>query len=1053
VRLIHVSDFHARAKYQTDQEVVIDAFLEDVVGVVREAPIDFMIVSGDVAFSADPDEYRIATESLLLPLMDAAGIDDRRRLILAPGNHDVQRAKINEFEELGLRAKLNDISGVNALLDDPAALGRVTARMTDWQAFVRDFYGDDQGDEFGGLLRFHAVEIDGAQVGIAAYNSAWRSSGDEDQGYLLVGDRVIKAGAARAKDMALRIAVMHHPPAWLAEFDSRQLNLALEGTFHALLTGHLHEAEPVGIDRTGGGYLHSAAGALYGDGGRGYANSYTVLDVALAEQKIRAQFRVYQPTREKFDAGVSVAEGGRAVFSLPATASELVEASGGRFGLTPADYMEKREQAGQLIAVWAREQSVIAPVVEASHEYRSPVESLQLYVVEPFFQRVPHEELAVPRGGKPRQPLTTDEILREFNDRVLVISGDGGTGVTTALVWTLLHFADLDHSQFPLLLHAHTDVQAGQRAFDLACRRGLALAGLSVSAEAALPPMIVAVNDADKLVDKKLDRLGRFIQANTESRFILGCRPDNLERISRRLTAESVKFATIHVGPFGRRHLRSLVRKAVNSADEERVLAIVSAVAGNTFSGRAPFVAAALISLAAAEETLQNVTDNVAITRSYAELLLGRNDRFEDSRVQMTYRNREHILQRIASKMLVDGDAGIISRADLEQFLRDYFDSIGWQLPVSYVVDDLVRRWVLFEARAGEFAFRQKPMHAFFAAGHAMEDSVFREFILADSLRWSTVIEYIAGLPKNDEKLLRQLHAAMPDRPARGATFARESPPVVIDDVSDLPEDDGPEAPSGASPEELDDVFDPMLYGDPSFQLATPGEEADQTFAAFAWTRLVSNVLRSSELVENTELKKRIFGSLIERWGDAADGLATHLQRLIAEHTVGFRESVLAATGEGDGGRELNDDEIADLFSMMGIAIVLWGAIDSLASLKLDNALAPLKPGHPVWDDPAAALVATALHADAHAENWLRYAFQLLDDYGQLEAVRVGVLAMGVAMLNVARSRKEREEAERLFVRAVLRNTQFAHDHLRNLAEDSLRRRLRLWGPIYPALE
>jgi 3',5'-cyclic AMP phosphodiesterase CpdA len=67
---LHLSDLHQR-ETDFDRVVVRDALLKDIQGRASINPnlakIDFLVFSGDVAFSGQPEEYNIAREYFLIP--------------------------------------------------------------------------------------------------------------------------------------------------------------------------------------------------------------------------------------------------------------------------------------------------------------------------------------------------------------------------------------------------------------------------------------------------------------------------------------------------------------------------------------------------------------------------------------------------------------------------------------------------------------------------------------------------------------------------------------------------------------------------------------------------------------------------------------------------------------------------------------------------------------------------------------------------------------------------------------------------------------------------
>lgn len=96
---IHLSDIHfghGTDRYGYDQELVVAELAKDAARVVEEGPVprpQVMIVTGDIANTAnarDTEEYQRAAD-WLEDLRGRLGID-RGRVLVVPGNHDVNRA-------------------------------------------------------------------------------------------------------------------------------------------------------------------------------------------------------------------------------------------------------------------------------------------------------------------------------------------------------------------------------------------------------------------------------------------------------------------------------------------------------------------------------------------------------------------------------------------------------------------------------------------------------------------------------------------------------------------------------------------------------------------------------------------------------------------------------------------------------------------------------------------------------------------------------------------------------------------------------------------------
>ena len=96
---LHLSDWH-QGDEEFDRQVVLEALLKDIRERAKINPslerVDFIVFSGDVAFSGKPDQYQAAQSQLFQPVLDECDLDTSR-LFIVPGNHDLD---IDEFQML-----------------------------------------------------------------------------------------------------------------------------------------------------------------------------------------------------------------------------------------------------------------------------------------------------------------------------------------------------------------------------------------------------------------------------------------------------------------------------------------------------------------------------------------------------------------------------------------------------------------------------------------------------------------------------------------------------------------------------------------------------------------------------------------------------------------------------------------------------------------------------------------------------------------------------------------------------------------------------------------
>jgi 3',5'-cyclic AMP phosphodiesterase CpdA len=84
---LHISDFHMRASDSWSQDVVLKAMCEDIVRQRKEGTsADFILATGDLAFSGKVEEYELAA-GFFDAVSAASGVAENR-IFCIPGNHD-----------------------------------------------------------------------------------------------------------------------------------------------------------------------------------------------------------------------------------------------------------------------------------------------------------------------------------------------------------------------------------------------------------------------------------------------------------------------------------------------------------------------------------------------------------------------------------------------------------------------------------------------------------------------------------------------------------------------------------------------------------------------------------------------------------------------------------------------------------------------------------------------------------------------------------------------------------------------------------------------------
>jgi predicted phosphodiesterase len=316
---LHLSDWHEGAEKKLklgntyDRDQVRNRLMDDIKKQKRDNPdlnhIDFIIFSGDIAFSGTQGEYQKA-EKFFREVLFAAGFDpnnqeDRKRLFIVPGNHDLERGKFGMLPQ-DLPKRFTDRDQVPDWLNDEEKRGELLKPFANYKDFATKWTNQKEPD-CGYISRLNC-EQSGKEVVLLGINSALMAGRTidgniDDYGKLIVGEpqitTLLEEVNGQPKENELRIAVLHHPFEWLAEFDRSSVRNLLIENCHFILCGHQHEQKIYQIQGLEGNYIMIPAGASYEN--REYHNSYNFVHLDFENQQGKIYLRRWIDDKWKRD--------------------------------------------------------------------------------------------------------------------------------------------------------------------------------------------------------------------------------------------------------------------------------------------------------------------------------------------------------------------------------------------------------------------------------------------------------------------------------------------------------------------------------------------------------------------------------------------------------------------------------------------------------------------------------------------------------------------------------------------------------------------------------
>jgi LuxR family glucitol operon transcriptional activator len=259
---------------------------------------DFVVVSGDVAFRSEEEEYRLAGRFFDL-LLRTTGLSEKE-LFIVPGNHDVDWNMINEQDETIL-ASLTNRKKVESVLDDGLYRPLIFRKFHEYDKFVASY--------FKHLFIPHSPErywyvrhtrVAGCKIALLGLNSAWGvSKQGNDYGRLILGEHQIRGALGEVEENShIVIAVLHHPFQFYREFEQNACRSLLLVGCNFILHGHNHHQGLCFQSVPGAKNMIVAAGAAYSK--REEDNCYNIVRLDLEEETGTIYLRRYSDEQGGF---------------------------------------------------------------------------------------------------------------------------------------------------------------------------------------------------------------------------------------------------------------------------------------------------------------------------------------------------------------------------------------------------------------------------------------------------------------------------------------------------------------------------------------------------------------------------------------------------------------------------------------------------------------------------------------------------------------------------------------------------------------------------------
>ncbi len=291
LRWLHLSDIHFWRKNDWRD----DAARRKLITLLREKFADGTLPKPDLIFcTGDIAQGETKPAEMTEQYKSAQGFFDevlqvcslpKERLFVVPGNHDVNRTKVSEFTQAGLRS-LNHSKVASSWAQKDVGFDDAIKRLNEYGAFVQAYLPhqaqieDEKARHCYGKL----LTINGVRLGIAGFNSAWTCFDEKDQNQLWMAAEWQFNAADRAFDgkTDVRIGLIHHPVSWLKNEEVSLSKSRIRTGFHFWLHGHEHTTWVDPTSRE----ICICAGAVNAGSDDEFAINFVDLDLASGNGKV-----------------------------------------------------------------------------------------------------------------------------------------------------------------------------------------------------------------------------------------------------------------------------------------------------------------------------------------------------------------------------------------------------------------------------------------------------------------------------------------------------------------------------------------------------------------------------------------------------------------------------------------------------------------------------------------------------------------------------------------------------------------------------------------------
>jgi predicted MPP superfamily phosphohydrolase len=862
IRIIHISDFHLESENPTfEKKEIIKGLSKDLKNYVTENTI--LVFTGDLI---DKGGFNFLDKSNLFVNFEKIFIEElfkenpqlKGRIFIVPGNHDIERSKIDKVTEKGLQTLLIDSSELTNFIESNNKNSIHLSRLSEYKKWENEFYKKYNSTENSDFENSFIVELNNLKIGISCLNSSWLCKDDNDRGNLLIGKKQVINSLDKISHCDLKFALMHHPIEFLKEFDKEEMKLLLFKKYDVLFTGHVHELFSTYTYDLAGNIFISIANSTIADNSlnKKNVNGYSIVDY-YPNDKIIAHYRKYVEQHSVFVPNTDIG----------------TEDGKKEFPLLKDENLKIYEKNNQIItSLETRIFDKLNDHIIVSSNYTDVNCSIDNLFIEPTILNNPQNTL----DEKDTKSYTIESIIADSTNYLLFGLKESGKTILLDKIFIECVRKYNQYNKIPVLLsfvHLDKDLIKVIREF-------LGVSSQEIDSFLKDNKIILLIDEL-KFSEKYISRIQNLCN-------LIELYPNIQLVCTTTQTFENVipedylnfnanfKFNICFIQQLNSKEIKLLVSKWFNGRDDEMQENMQKLIKSFADFGLPKNPLSVTLFLWIFEKQEKKPINNSVLVELFVENLLEKTKIENIYSETFDFKNKQRLLSFIAKNMEDKGNEDnsySIDYTELLSFVKEYISKRATIQPQK-VLEDFINRGLLFLDDDNSVRFKSAFFFHYFLALHFDNDKSFKEYVFQEEnyLKYIEEINYYTGLKRDDEDILKFTQEKL------NSAFQSYNNDIIqnadrIDTVleSNSKKDtisfqvDNNKIKNKISEKQLEEMYDDKLSNTPiqsvvpnkNIQNITTRKNVDTVL------KLASVVLKNSEDVDDFELKKQAYSNIL----------------------------------------------------------------------------------------------------------------------------------------------------------------------------------------------